>query len=251
MAKLLPNTSIGITPIIGGATNPILSMLGSDNNYIQSYIYNSSNTANASADVVCYPNNGVDSSGWIDMGITSNAFSQATYSVTGRNEGYIFMSAPAGSGTSGNLIIATDSTGQYNTIEFYVGGFNMTKGTADVSITTQGIANTRIVPRVVSVTSTATANVDSNITDQYELTALAAASAISVTGSPVDGQKLVIRLKDNGVARALTWNTSTGAFRTIGTTLPTTTTVSKVSYIGTIYNSQDNYWDVVAVATQA
>jgi len=129
---------------LGGATNPIISSIGNANNFIQTYSINYSNTSQASTDFVAYPNNGTDSSGWIDMGITSNAFSQAVYSTTGRNEGYLFMSAPAGSGTSGNLVLSTDSTGTFNSIEFYTGGFNAIKGTANVVITTQttSVSNT-------------------------------------------------------------------------------------------------------------
>jgi hypothetical protein len=71
------------------------------------------------------------------MGITSNTYSQAGYNTTGRNEGYLLMSAPSGSGTSGNLVIATDTTGTYNSIEFYANGYNQSKGTAALSITKQ------------------------------------------------------------------------------------------------------------------
>jgi len=111
-----------------GLTNPIVGATSSANSYIQSYIYNQSNTVHASSDFVAYPNNGTDSSGWIDVGITSNSFVDANYAVTARNEGYVFMSAPAGSGSSGNLVIATDSTGSNNAIEFYTGGFTSVKG---------------------------------------------------------------------------------------------------------------------------
>lgn len=131
-------------PVLGGATNPIFAGIGNTNNFIQSYTVNYSNTANASADIVAYPNNGSDASGWIDMGITSNAFTQAAYSVTGRNEGYIFMSAPSGSGTSGNLVIATDSTGTSNSIEFYTGGFGKAKTLANVKITTQTTSTSNV-----------------------------------------------------------------------------------------------------------
>lgn len=48
----------------------------------------------ASTDVIVYSNNGVDSSGWIDMGITGSAFEQAEFGITGPNDGYIFMEAP-------------------------------------------------------------------------------------------------------------------------------------------------------------
>ena len=67
-----------------------------------------------------------------------------------------------------------------------------------------------------------------------------------------DGQKMTFRIKDNGTARALTWTTgSSKAFRAIGTTLPTTTTISKTVYVGCVYNSTDSRWDVVAIAQEA
>lgn len=50
--------------------------------------------AQASTDVIVYSNNGTDSSGWIDMGITGSGFQQAEFGITGPNDGYIFMEAP-------------------------------------------------------------------------------------------------------------------------------------------------------------
>lgn len=50
--------------------------------------------AQASTDVIVYSNNGTDSSGWIDMGITGSAFQQTEFGITGPNDGYIFMEAP-------------------------------------------------------------------------------------------------------------------------------------------------------------
>jgi hypothetical protein len=127
-------TAAGGGSLIAGSTNPIIAMPGSANNYIQAYIFNNTNGINASSDWVAYPHNGLDSSGFIDMGINSLAFSQATYNVTAGNEGYIFMSAPAGSSTSGNLVFATDSTGTSNSFEFYAGGFNQGKTKPDLKI---------------------------------------------------------------------------------------------------------------------
>ena len=104
----------------------------------------------------------------------------------------------------------------------------------------------------VTIADAATITPTSDTTNQYTVTALAQAATIAVpSGTPIDGQKLTIRIKDDGTARALTWTTTSGGYRVIGTTLPTTTTASKVTYVGCIYNSQDSFWDVVAVATQA
>jgi hypothetical protein len=69
-----------------------------------------------------------------------------------------------------------------------------------------------------------------------------------VSETPVSGQKLIIRIQDNGTTRALTWN---AIFEVVGTTLPTDTTANKKHYIGCIYNSDDTKWDVLGVAEEA
>ncbi len=113
---------------------------------------------------------------------------------------------------------------------------------------TNTFTNKRITQRVVTAADDATAVIDVDVTDQYQLTAMANATTISTTGTPTAGQKLVIRLKDNGTARGLTWD---GVFRAIGVTLPTTTVISKTHYIGCIYNLTDTKWDAVAVVAEA
>jgi hypothetical protein len=63
-------------------------------------------------------------------------------------------------------------------------------------------------------------------------------------GTPSDGQKLVIRIKDAGTAVNVSWNT---IYRVVGTSLPTATVANKTAYIGFIYNTADTDWDAVAV----
>ena len=118
--------------------------------------------------------------------------------------------------------------------------------------TTGIISGITLSANVVSVTTTTSASITpTNVADQYTITALASALTINApTGTFVDGQKITIRIKDNGTARALTLITSAGGYRLMSIALPTTTVISKVIYIGCIYNSQDNYWDVVSVAQQ-
>jgi hypothetical protein len=108
------------------------------------------------------------------------------------------------------------------------------------------------VPRIGTVASAATITPTADTSDQYNITALATAATIAApSGTPVDGQRLILRFEDNGVARALTWTTTSGAYRAVGVTLPTTTAAGKVTYVGCIYNAQDVFWDVLAVTTQA
>ena len=63
----------------------------------------------------------------------------------------------------------------------------------------------------------------------------------------MQGQKLIIRIKDNGTARALTYGSE---YRALGVALPTTTVINKTLYMGLIYNSTDTKWDLVAVAQE-
>jgi hypothetical protein len=120
------------------------------------------------------------------------------------------------------------------------------------ALNVSGNLSARIIPRIGTVADAATITPAADTSDQYNVTALNQAATIAIpTGSPADGQKLSIRLKDNGTGRALTWTTSAGGYRVIGTTLPTTTTANKVTYVGCVYNAQDSFWDVVAVTTQA
>lgn len=100
-----------------------------------------------------------------------------------------------------------------------------------------------------AITSSSTPTPDADAAEQFNITALAAAAAIAApTGTPEPTQKLIIRIKDNGTARALTWN---AIYRSCGATLPTTTVLGKTMYVGLIYNATDSKWDCVAVSTEA
>ncbi len=103
-------------------------------------------------------------------------------------------------------------------------------------------------PRVQSVTSSATVT-PINTNDLVKITAQAASLTLAnPTGTWDEGQSLMIRIKDDGTARSITWDTN---YRAIGVTLPTTTTATKTTYLGIIYNSNDTKWDVIGVTTQA
>ena len=114
---------------------------------------------------------------------------------------------------------------------------------------TETLTNKRIDPRITSATSASSLTPDISASDVYAYTALAAGLTINApTGTPVDGDKLMFRLLDNGTSRALTWNAT---YTIIGVTLPTATTISKTTYVGCIYNANNTRWDVIAVTTQA
>ena len=109
--------------------------------------------------------------------------------------------------------------------------------------------NVSLSVQSVASSATVTPTSDNNI---VVITAQAAALTMAIpTGTPAQGQALMIRIKDNGTARAITWTTGTGGYRAIGVTLPTTTVINKTTYVGLIYNSTDSRWDAIGVATEA
>ena len=111
------------------------------------------------------------------------------------------------------------------------------------------IVSSRINPRTSTAASTATLTPDIQAADQYNLTAQAVGLTVDApTGTPVDGNKLLFRILDNGSAQTITWNAT---YTAIGVTLPTATTANKMVYVGCIYNAANSRWDVVAVTTQA
>ena len=122
-------------------------------------------------------------------------------------------------------------------------------GTTD----TQTLTNKRIDPRVVAASGTSgNLTINGDTTDVYKAEGLTGAiTFLQPSGTPVDGQKLMIRLEDDGTARGITWTTSAGAFREVGVTLPTTTVATKITYVGCVYNGTDSFWDAIATVTQA
>jgi hypothetical protein len=87
--------------------------------------------------------------------------------------------------------------------------------------------------------------------NQYFQSALAANPTFQVpSGTPLEGNSLVIRIKDNGTAKSLTWNAIYRAVDTTNAPLPTTTVAGKWMYLGFMYNAIDSTWDLVSVLKQ-
>jgi hypothetical protein len=96
-----------------------------------------------------------------------------------------------------------------------------------------------------SATPTPTGHARSN---DFDVTALATNPTFAApSGTPINGNRLVIRIKDDGTPRTLAFN---AIYRAGAIALPTTTTTSKTLYLGFIYNSADSKWDLVSSVDQ-
>ena len=100
-----------------------------------------------------------------------------------------------------------------------------------------------------TLTDGATVTCDISQGQVFDLT-LAGNRTITFTGgsSSLDGKKIVLRVRQDGVGgRTLTWDTMVR----FGTDIPSitlTTTADKTDVIGLIYHHSDTKYDVVAVA---
>jgi hypothetical protein len=131
-----------------------------------------------------------------------------------------------------------------------------TSGTLVTTVATQTLTNKQFTPRVNSVASGAIITPQFDTSDTYDVTGLSTSAAIAapagaVGTTPVNSQRLLIRIfvpASVGTAPTLSWN---AIYRPIGITLPTTTTKGKWTYVGVVYNSYDSVWDMIAAGQQA
>jgi hypothetical protein len=112
---------------------------------------------------------------------------------------------------------------------------------------TETFTNKRITPRVNSVVGGGAFSPSIDSYDQENMTAIASTVTFNnPTGTPVSGQQYILRLKDNGTARTLTWS-GTQYRASADLPFPTTTIISKTMYLKFIYNEADTKWDFVSM----
>jgi len=191
---------------------------------------------------------GVTSINFTGSGVTATASGDSvTVNVTGGGGGGD-VSGPASS-VANNIVLFDGTSGKL----IKDGGKSLPSGSVVGTTDTQTLSSKRVNPRAVSAGSTSgNLTPDGDATDVFNAFGLTGAiTMLAPSGTPVDGQRIILRFEDNGTGRAITWTTTSGAYRAVGITLPTTTTASKITYVGCIYNSTDVFWDAIATVTQA
>jgi hypothetical protein len=133
------------------------------------------------------------------------------------------------------------------TVPTQTAGDNSTKAAStayvDVTYSTQVTSASSYTTSVTPTSSVAA--ITSNV--RYVITAQAGNLLFNnPTGSWADGQILIVRIKDNGTARSLSYGTKYRAGSDVA--LPSTTTLGKNLYEEFMYNSTDDKFDIVGKA---
>ena len=101
-----------------------------------------------------------------------------------------------------------------------------------------------LILRVTKLDSTSVPTPNVDTTDMLIITALAVTATFqNPIGTPAEGQKLLLRIKDNGGAQTLAWDTQYRAGTDLA--LPLSTVMTKTMYLSFIYNLEDTTWDYV------
>jgi len=112
------NPTTGSLSIVANSAVPValanapLSITGSVNGFLQLAIRNALAGASASSDVVAGSDTSTDTTNFVDMGINSSVFADATWTINGANDSYLYA-------MSGVLSIGTASAKELN---FFTGG---------------------------------------------------------------------------------------------------------------------------------
>ena len=109
-------TPVLIGNAVGTFTGPLIQAASSANSWIQINAQNLNNGNNASTDLVLARSDGSDTAGFIDVGINSNTYSQAGYSIMTPNSGYMFTNG-------GDLFIGTQTA---HAVAFHTGNTTST-----------------------------------------------------------------------------------------------------------------------------
>jgi len=160
------------------------------------------------------------------------------------------LASKADSGANSDITSITGLTTDLTIAQGGTGASTLAGASIPTYTSTNTFTNKRITPRVLTFTTDATPEVDSDDYDVVTITAQdAAITDVDMVGSAeVNFQKLIFRIKDDGTARAIAWGSD---FEAGGEALPTTTVISKTLLVGFIYDSVDSKWACEATKSRA
>jgi len=134
----------GYTPL----AQTLVQVSGNYNGFVQVNEQNTNSGASASTDFIATANNGNDNDTYIDLGINSSGYVNATYALQAANDGYLYVAGNTTTG-GGNLVISTTTA---NDIIYSLGGI----ATANEFARMRANTNSFVISSTTNSTSTTT-----------------------------------------------------------------------------------------------
>jgi len=131
--SLYSNTALNVGNNAIILPNVIAQFVGNSSNYLQTNLQNK--MADGSADYVITADVGTDDKNYIDLGLAGSTDTDAILTSILPLDGYLYVQGNTATGTGGNLIIGTTTTGR--TVNIVAGGGSSDK--VQVKISTNGV----------------------------------------------------------------------------------------------------------------
>jgi hypothetical protein len=249
-AWTIPAVSVSGNLTLSGAGN---SLLGDFSNAtIANRNAFKSSTTNGNTVIGALPNGTATSSAWQAYNNTDPT--NAGLATLEASSSAITLGASIrGSGTYLPMVFFTNGTERMRISVaggVFVGSAGTDPGLNNLQVS-GAVVSTRVNPRSLAAANTSGAiTPNSDSFDQVNYLLTGSSSLSNPSGTPVNGQKLTIRLYAASTQTISSWSSSTGGYRAIGVALPGSVQAGKTAYIGCIWNSTDSFWDVTAVAAQ-
>ncbi len=183
--------------------------------------------------------------GSVDAGNTAGQIVIIKPSTPWANRVADWIKNASGNGTPEPGTFAALTAAAITAVSAAISGALTVGGNADITGNLTVTGTSRVVP--VSVASGATITPSAQI---YDVTALAVTAAFAVPSfATQNGMSLLMRIKDNGTARAISF--AVGYTNVSGLDTPTATIANKLLTIGAIYNSATSKWEIQGINQQA
>ena len=152
------------------------------------------------------------------------------------------VTAPAGNGSRVATLVATAPV---RAIIALYSAVTSVFGRTGAITAQSGDYNATQVPNVVVVTAqSATPAIDTDVGNVFSITGLAqgiTSMTTNLTGTPVQGQQIIVEITDNGTPHAIAWG---AAFEATGIALPTGTVAGLILRTQFTWNTVASKWDV-------
>jgi len=236
---------------------------GNTNAALQAGIQNFANGTSSSSNFVIYNNKGIDASNYLKLGMLSLGYDTTSFPSAYSGDAYLYADSAnvvIGAGSSGyniKFIAAPLSSGLPSAIinGRYTTAISNTTGTLVVNgdigtsgnILSSGFITGSVIPTSNTISSATNITFNTNIAEFFVHTNSQSVGVLTINapvGTPVNGQKILFRMSSTTV-QTFSWNSVfTGS---VDLPLPGTSSGSGLyDYMGFIYNSTANKWQLIA-----